>query len=173
MFPYCPTGSKFNLMRAKIRQMANEPDHLYRDRLRRKMLFLESREGWGCVSEYDSCAHCPRGKTAFIDALWGQFPYWLRPDLEALVTSLTQDGPGRRLPNWCDIGHQINQVLTSGSVTAENAGDVARVLASENRCLDMPSCAHCALGQGGFEDLLLQLSEHGMTSELREQLNPW
>lgn len=173
MFPYCPVGSKFNLMRSKIRQFPDEADHLYQARLRRKMLMLEVSEGWGCVSEYDSCAHCPKGKSAFLDIVWEKYPYWLRHDMEVLLSSLTQDGPGRQLPNWCSIGHQINQVLLSGNLSAEAAGEVARTLAAENRCLDMPSCAHCALGQGGFEDLLLQLSEHGMTDELREQLTSW
>lgn len=170
MFPHCPVGRKFNMVREKMHQLEGESIEQYTARLRRKFLYLEAASGWQCVSEFDSCAHCPRGREAFIDAVWEQFPYWQRSDLVALVASLTQNGPGRKLPNWCDVGHQVNLVSVAEGLSPGRKQDLAGLIAGEHSCLEMESCAHCPRGQGGFEDLLLQLSEEGMTKELHEQL---
>lgn len=171
-FPPCPIGAELNRVRASTPRFGHDEEGDYARRIRRRLSRLEREAGEECLS-VGSCAHCPRGRDAFTRALFERYPHWQTSHIDRLLAALTQTGPDRPLPNFCDIGHQVNVLVSTGSVHIEALQPAIDSLCAEHDCLNTESCVLCERGRGVFRNLLLDLSENGMSGEAGAYLEEW
>lgn len=167
MLPLCPVGKAINRTRATMKR---GPQEELRDFMNRMLSEVKeiSREH-ECL-QYNSCANCKRGQELFSEHLVETFGLWLGQDIETALKVLGAEGWSRRLPNFCEIGKQINTLTALMTDSGVDLRASITALESEYACTKTPSCIHCELGRGMFKQILLDLCENGMDGEWGKRL---
>lgn len=163
-YPPCTVGSKLNGIRGSMEPRPGEEPLRFQARVDGKLRAVSAKYGWGCV-DMISCASCKKGQESFRETLLSRYPFWLDTHVARVVDRFTRSGPTRELPAFCEIGDQVNRVVSLIDLDDESQHAVLSPLVGQYDCLNTVSCLHCERGQGLFQEVLLDMCENGDAGE--------
>lgn len=155
----CSTGRRLNIRKDRLRREDGESIREWMERTRRTLEMLARRDE--CFS-YPSCINCPKGRDMLLDHISKQRPYWDTRHVETALHVLTDFGPDRRLPDICEIGTKLNELLNLQEQLGISLHDSIVQVEGQFACTQTTSCIHCELGRGIFHEMLLDLAENGL-----------
>ena len=173
MFRLCPAGRRINALRRKfdLRNLAENSTTTGYDLENQQRHLDRAAKEDGCF-DYLSCVACPRGRSLYLEWLNVAHPYWDIRQVETALTYLSVEGHDRHLPDACDVGKRINDLMELEE-RGFSVREAITELEQQHHCTMTLTCSHCERGLGVLRDMLNDLSIQGMDSEtgnaLRQQ----